>query len=289
MSQKIVISAALTGAATMKSQNPAVPYTPDEFAEESHRCVNEGAAVIHIHVRDPKTGLPTADIGKIRTTIEAVRDRCPGSIINMSSAIGYPATPEQRIATIAAMDPEMASLNTNSMNFANVNWKTGEILGEAVFPNTFAMLVEYAKVMREHRVKPEAEIYDFGGIYNVLLVRKQGIFEEPMHFQMVFGVAGGVPYDPFNFGRMRELLPEGASYSVCGVGPHQFAGGMTAAVNGGHIRVGLEDNIRMPDGELAKGSYEQVQWAVQVARLAGRGIATPDEARQIFHIPIRNP
>jgi 3-keto-5-aminohexanoate cleavage enzyme len=133
-------------------------------------------------------------------------------------------------------------------------------------------------------VKPEVEIYDFGGIYNVLLVRKQAIFEEPMHFQMVFGVVGGVPYDPYNFARMKDLLPEAASWSVCGVGMNQFAACMTAAVNGGHLRVGLEDNVRMPNGELAKGSYEQVQWAAQVARLAGREVASPDEAKQIFHV-----
>jgi 3-keto-5-aminohexanoate cleavage enzyme len=287
MVEKCVISAALSGAATMKNQNPAVPYTPEEFAEESYRCMNEGAAVVHIHTRDPEKGHPTADLNQIRTTIKAVRDRCPGLIINMSTAIGPGVSKEDRIAPIAAVEPEMASLNTNSMNAALANHKTGEIFTEFVFENTFAMLEQYAKIMQEHRVKPECEIYDFGGIYNVLLVRKQGIFEEPMHFQMVFGVAGGVPYDPFNFARIKELLPEGASWSVCGAGPNQFAAGMTAAVNGGHIRVGLEDNIRMPDGELAQGSYSQVQWAVQVARLAGRDVASPDETRQIFHIPKR--
>jgi 3-keto-5-aminohexanoate cleavage enzyme len=287
MENKVVISAALSGAITSKTHNPAIPYTPEEFAEESYRCMNEGAAVVHIHVRDPKTGLPTPDLTKIRTTIGAVRDRCPHLIINISTAIGAGISKEQRIAPIADLEPEMASLNTNSMNFGAANWKTGEVPVEIVFENTFAMLVQYAKVMREHRVKPECEIYDFGGLYNVLLVRRQSIFEEPMHFQMVFGVAGGVPYDPFNLARMKELLPEGASWSVCGVGPNQFSGGMTAAVNGGHIRVGLEDNVRMQNGDLAKGSYEQVQWAVQVARLAGREVASPDEARQIFHIPKR--
>lgn len=108
-----------------------------------------------------------------------------------------------------------------------------------------------------------------------------------MHFQMVFGLVGGVPYELFNLARMKELLPEGASWSVCGVGPNQFEAGMTAAISGGHIRVGLEDNTRMPNGELAKGSYEQVQWAADVARLAGREVASPDEARDIFHIPKR--
>jgi 3-keto-5-aminohexanoate cleavage enzyme len=285
--EKVVISAALAGAATMKAQNPAVPYTPEEFAEECHRCLNEGAAVVHIHVRDPETGRPTADLGKIRTTIQAIRDRCPGLIINMSSAIGGGVTKEQRIAPIAEMQPEMASLNTNSMNFGIANWKTGEVPFEVIFENSFAMLVNYAKTMRKHRVKPECEVYDFGGLYNVLLVRKQEIFEEPMHFQMVFGVAGGVPYDPFNLARMRDLLPTGASWSVCGVAHQQFNAGMTAAASGGHIRVGLEDNVRMPNGELAKGSWEQVQWAVRVARLAGRLVASPDEAREIFHVPKR--
>ncbi len=288
MSDKLVISAALSGAATMKEQNPAVPYTPEEFAEESYRCMNEGAAVVHVHTRDPESGSPTADIGKIRSTIEAIRDRCPGLIINMSTAIGPGVSREDRIAPVALLEPEMASLNTNSMNAALANWKTGEILAEFIFENTFAQLEQYAKVMRDHRVKPECEIYDFGGVYNVLMVRKQGIFEEPMHFQMVFGLLGGVPYDPFNFARERELLPEDASWSVCGVGPYQFSAGMTAAVNGGHIRVGLEDNIRMPDRALAKGSYEQVRWAVQVAQLAGREVASPDEARRIFHIPERS-
>jgi len=203
----------------MKEQNPAVPYTPEEFAEESYKCMNEGAAVVHIHTRDPESGSPTADIGKIRSTIEAVRDRCPGLIINMSTAIGPGVSREDRIAPVAAMEPDMASLNTNSMNAALANWKTGEILAEFVFENAFAQIEQYAKVMREHRVKPECEIYDFGGIYNILMVRKQGIFEEPMHFQMVFGLLGGVLYDLFNFARIRELLPDMAPGPSVGWGP----------------------------------------------------------------------
>ena len=285
MKKKLVISVALTGAATMKEQNPAVPYTPEEFAEESYKCMNEGAAIVHIHARDPETGLPTTDIAKIRAVIDAIRDRCPGLLINMSTAIGPQATPEERIAPISAIEPDMASLNTNSMNAALANWKTGEILAEFVFTNTFAQLKEYSTVMRDHFVKPELEVYDFGGIYNVMMFRKQSIIPEPLHFQMVFGLLGGVPYEPFNFARMKELLPKDASWSVCGVGPFQFKAGMTAAVNDGHIRVGLEDNTRMPNGDLAKGSYEQVQWAVEVTRLAGREVATPEEARQIFDLP----
>jgi 3-keto-5-aminohexanoate cleavage enzyme len=138
--------------------------------------------------------------------------------------------------------------------------------------------------MKENGVKPELEIYDMGGLFNVLLVRRQKIFEEPMHFQMVFGVAGGVPYEASMFAEMLAHLPEGATYSVCGVGPNQFRANMTSVVNGGHMRVGLEDNTRMPDGELAKGSWEQVEWAVKVAKLAGREVATPEEARKILNL-----
>ncbi len=287
MREKLVISAALAGAATMKEQNPAVPYTPEEFAEESYRCMNEGAAIVHIHARDPETGKPTADIKKISTTIEAIRDRCPGLIINMSTAIGPGVSKEDRIAPIIAIKPDMASLNTNSMNAALANKKTGEILAEFVFENTFDMLKKYSTVMRENKVKPECEVYDFGGIYNVLLMRRQGIFEEPVHFQMVFGLVGGVPYELYNLARMKELLPENATWSVCGVSSYQFEAGMTAAVNGGHIRVGLEDNVRMPNGDPAKGSFEQVQWAADVTRLSGREVASPDEARKIFNLPER--
>ncbi len=284
LKEKVVISAALTGAATMKHQNEAVPYTPEEFAEESYKCWKAGASIVHIHVRDPETGMSTEDLNLIRPTVEAIRDRCPDLLINMSTAIRPMLTAEQRIAPIREMKPDMASLNTNSMNFALADHATGDIMFEIVFENTFQMLIDFAKEMREHQVKPELEVYDMGGLYNVLLVQKQGIFDEPLHFQFVFGVAGGVPYSPGNFARMYEMVPDGSSFSVCGVGPNQFAANMTSAGYGGHLRVGLEDNTRMPNKELAKGNYEQVEWAVRVAELCGREVATPQEARKIFNL-----
>ena len=284
LKEKVVISAALTGAATMKHQNEAVPYTPEEFAEESYKCWQAGASVVHIHVRDPETGMSTEDINLIRPTIEAIRDKCPELIINMSTAIRPMLTAEQRIAPIREFQPDMASLNTNSMNFALADHNTGEVMFEIVFENTFQMLIDFAKEMRENKVKPELEIYDLSGLYNILLVNKQNILDDPLHFQFVFGVAGGVPYSPGNFHRMYEMIPEGSTWSVCGVGPNQFAANMASAGYGGHLRVGLEDNVRMPNRELAKGSYEQVEWAVRVAELCGREVATPKEARQIFNL-----
>lgn len=282
--KKMVITAALTGAATFKHQNESVPYTSEEFAEESYKCWRAGAAIVHIHVRDPESGMSTEDLDLIQPTITAIRERCPELIINMSTAIRPMLTPEQRITPVVEMKPEMASLNTNSMNFAIADYQTGEIGMEVVFENTFEMLNDFALKMRENKVKPELEIYDMGGLYNILLVSKKKILDEPLHFQFVFGVAGGVPFSPANLARMYEMLPEGSTWSVCGVGPNQFAAGLSAAVWGGHIRVGLEDNIRMPNRELAKGSYEQVEWAVKVAEMCGRKVASPAEAREIFNL-----
>jgi 3-keto-5-aminohexanoate cleavage enzyme len=281
---KVIITAALAGAETTREQNPAIPYTPEEFAEEARKARESGAAVAHIHVRDPDTGVPTRDPEQIGATIQAIRDRCPDLIINMSTAIVTSGEREVRINPILALRPAMASLNTNSMNFAFVDWKSGHIVGETVFENPFSMIVEFASRMRDAGVKPELEVYDTGGLFNVLLLRKQGIFADPMHFQMVFGTAGGVPYHPSIFSNLLSHLPARSTYSVCGVGPNQFRAAMTAVVNGGHLRVGLEDNVRMPDGARSRGSWEQVEWASGVARLAGREVADPAEARRILGI-----
>ncbi len=127
MSDKVIITAALTGAATRKEQNPSVPYTPEEFAEEVLKVYNSGGAIVHIHVRDPEHGAPTHEIDKIKTTIDAIKEKCPEIILNMSTAIGPWVSQEQRIAPIEVIKPDMASLNTNSMNFGIANWKTGEV------------------------------------------------------------------------------------------------------------------------------------------------------------------
>ena len=285
LSEKVVISAALAGGGTMKNMNENVPYTPEEFAEEAYKSYNSGASVVHIHARDvDQGGAPTADIEKIRATIDAIRAKCPKLLINMSSAITIGITPEQRIAPIVEIKPEIGSLNSNSMNFAMADRKTGQVFFEFIFENTFEIIQNFAKKMKENRVKPEVEIYDMGGMYNIkMLMLQQGLFEEPMHFQFVFGVAGGMPFDIGHLKTLKDLLPKGASWSVCGVGPNQFPAAMCAAAVGGHIRVGLEDNIRNIDGSLSKGNYEQVEWAANVCKVAGREVASPEEARKIFN------
>ncbi|MFW9874125.1 MAG: 3-keto-5-aminohexanoate cleavage protein [Candidatus Thorarchaeota archaeon] len=284
-SNKLVISAALAGSMTMKSQNPAVPYTPEEFGEEARKCLDAGASTVHIHARDPSTGFPTPDLERIKAVIDAINEKAPEIIINITSSVGL--TLEKRVAPTKTFKPSISSLNTNSMNFSLGNFKTGEVVANAdgVFRNTFHLIQNLAKVMKEAKTKPELEVYDFGGLYNILFLDKQeGLFDHPLHFQFVFGTLGGVPFSYQNLAGFLNLMPSGCSWSVCGVAKDQFRAGLCAAAMGGHIRVGLEDNIRVPDGRLAKGSWEQVEWAAKVAKLAGRKVATPDETRKIFNL-----
>ncbi len=285
---KVIITAALAGGGTTKANNPNTPYTPEEFAEESYKCWNEGCSIVHIHAKDPDTGMATPDMDKIRPTIEAIRERVPELIINMSSGITMDLTPEQRLKPIEEMKPDVASLNTNTMNFGVADHKTGVVVAEIVFENTLKMLEDFGRRMKEIKVKPELEVYDPGGVHNALLIRKLGnIFDEPMYWQMVYGVVGGMGFNPLGHTHMKSLLPEGHNWSACGVGPNQFPCVMQACLDGGHMRVGLEDNIRVPGGELAKGSWEQVRWAATIAKILDRPVASPDETVEILGVKSR--
>ncbi|MFX1556384.1 MAG: 3-keto-5-aminohexanoate cleavage protein [Promethearchaeota archaeon] len=287
LSNKLVISAALAGAVTTKTNNPNVPYTAEEFGDEAKKCYEAGAAIVHIHARDPVKGNPVHDLDLIRAVVENIKSKAPDVIINLSTAISAIATPKQRIAPVQTFKPPVASLNTNSMNFSVGDYKAGKVImgNTNIFQNDFRTIEKFAKEMKKVGTKPEMEIYDFGGMYNMLFLNKQeNLFEHPLHFQLVFGVLGGIPFSPNNLGQLLGLMPEGSTWSVCGVAKHQFQAGLSAAAWGGHIRVGLEDNTRVISGELAKGSWEQVEWAAQVAKIAGREVATPAETKKIFHL-----
>jgi 3-keto-5-aminohexanoate cleavage enzyme len=281
MKNKVIITAALSGSATFKQQNQAIPYTPDEFAQEASKCFDVGARVVHIHARD-ENGFATADIERVRAVYDAVKDKTPELIVNITSSVGN--TPEERIAPIIAIKPDMSSLNTNTMNFSLVNRKTGLIAFDNVFTNTFTMLQDFGKAMEANQVKPEPEIYDIGGLDNWILIQKQGIFGTPFNFNFVWGVAGGQRFRPEVFVALVHALPPDSTFTTCGVGIDQFPAITMSCLMGGHMRVGLEDNIRVPNGDLAKGSYEQVEWAVRIAESLGREIATPDEARKLLGI-----
>ncbi len=281
MSKPAILTAALTGAATMKNQNPNVPYTPAEFAEEAYKCYKAGAAMVHVHAR-MDNGFATHEHDRIRETHDAIKQKCPELIVNLSSAVGMGKTAEQRISQIVAIKPEMASLNTNTMNFSIIDRKTGKIFIDFVFENTFTMLQDFGKAMEENGVKPEIEVYDMGGLDNTMLMAKQGFFTDPMNFNFVWGVAGGQAFRADAFIALMNAIPAKANFTTCGVGSDEFPAIMQSCLLGGHMRVGLEDNIRMPNGELAKGSYELVEVAARMCECLGRPIATPDEARAIM-------
>ena len=283
MSKRAIITAALSGTATSKEQNPSVPYLPKEFAEEAAKCFKAGAAMVHIHSRTDD-GVATHEVERIRATHDAIKEKTPELIVNLTSAVGMGQTPEQRITQIIAVKPEMASLNTNSMNFAGIDRKTGKILLDYLFDNTFTMLQDFGKAMEENGVKPEIEVYDMGGLDNTLLIMKQGFFSSPMNFNFVWGVAGGQAFRPGAFVNMVHALPPNSNFTTCGVGIEEFPAIMQSCIMGGHMRVGLEDNIKIPNGELAKGSWELVEWAVKIAQCLGREPATPVEAREIMGI-----
>jgi 3-keto-5-aminohexanoate cleavage enzyme len=284
---KLVISAALAGAITTKDNNPNVPYTAEEFGDEAKKCYDAGAAIVHIHARDPEKGNPTHDLDLIKAVLENIKSKAPNVIINLSSAISSVATDKQRIAPVQTFKPPLASLNTASMNFAVGDYRTGKVgMGASnIFENTFKTIQKFAKEMKKAGTKPEMEIYDIGGLYNMLFLnRHPENFTQPLHFQFVWGVLGGIPFNPRNFSLVLDLIPPDSTWSVCGVSKQQFQAGLCAAAVGGHIRVGLEDNTRVISGELAKGSWEQVAWAKKVAEAAGREIAQGDEAREIFNL-----
>ncbi|MCP4728321.1 MAG: 3-keto-5-aminohexanoate cleavage protein [bacterium] len=286
MPDKVIIAAALSGAGTFKNQTPHVPYEPAEFAEEAHKAYKAGAAMVHVHARGDD-GMPTHEVDRIRETHDAIKEKTPELIVNLSSAVGMGKTAEQRIAQIVEIKPEMASLNTNTMNFGLLDRSSGQIMIDFVFENTFTMLMNFGKLMEDNGVKPEVECYDMGGLDNFMLIGKQGIFSEPYNINIVMGVAGGQQFRPDTFVAMVNALPPNSNFTTCGVGLDEFPTIMQSCLMGGHMRVGLEDNIRMPNGELAKGNYELVEHAVRVAECMGREPATPDEARDIMGIKKR--
>jgi 3-keto-5-aminohexanoate cleavage enzyme len=283
--EKLIISAAVAGGATLKSQNEHVPYTPEEFADECERCYQEGASIVHIHAKDYETGYGTIDLEANRKVHESIRERCPELIVNISTASFFDGK-EIRMLPVTELGPEMCSFNTNSMNFALVSYRTGKALMETVYKNSFEDQEYYARMVKEAGTKPEFEIFDPGGLNNIIniLDKQEGLFVHPLHFQFVYGVAGGMPWDLKLHLSLVDMLPPDATWSVCGVGPNQVPAAFQAVISGGHVRVGLEDNIRNPDKTLSKGSWEQILWVKKLAWIAGRDIASPEEARKMLSI-----
>ena len=281
MSRKVIVTCALVGSSTRKQQNPNTPYTPGELAEAAYRAYRAGAAMVHVHAVEDD-GANSVRVERIREGHDAIKARCPDLIVNLTSALGAGATYEQRLGQIEAIRPEMASLNMATMNFAGVNRKTGEVLIDYTFLNPLNMVAKFAKTMKEAGTKPEIEVYSTAGIDNYHFLAPSGFFTDPVNFNFVWGVCGGASFRPATFIAMVNALPPGANFTACGIGNEEWTAITQSILCGGHVRVGLEDNLRMPDGELAKGNYELVEQAVRIIETLGHEPATPDEARAIM-------
>lgn len=272
--ESLVITAAICGAEVTKDDNPAVPYTAGELADEAERCFEEGARVIHLHVRRPD-GTPTQDREIFREAMGAIRTRVPDTIIQVSTGGAVGMSVEERTQPLD-LEPEFCTLSTGTVNF-----------GDDVFMNSFPMIEAIARKADQHGIRMEMEIFDAGFVDNVLLLLRKDVLRPPLHFDFVLGVPGGMTGTADRLDFLLTTIPEESSWMVAGVGRFELPLAREAISRGGQVRVGLEDNLFLSKGVLAKGSWELVREVAGYAKEAGRPLATPEQARQILKIPAK--
>ncbi|MBU1092940.1 MAG: 3-keto-5-aminohexanoate cleavage protein [Firmicutes bacterium] len=269
---KLIITCAISGAEVTKQDNSYVPYTIEETAEEAYQAYLAGAAVIHLHVRNDD-GTPTQDQKRYQQAIEAIQKRCPGVIIQPSTGGALGMSRDERLQP-TQLPIEMATLDCGTLNFG----------GDDIFVNTENDIKYFAKIMKEKEISPELECFEKGHIDMVLRLHKKGFIHAPLHFSFVLGVNGGMTGEERDFLFLKESIPDEATFSVAGIGRFEFPLALLSIQHGGHVRVGLEDNIYISKGVLAKGNKELVEKVVELAKIYKREIATPQEARQILNI-----
>lgn len=267
---KLIITAALTGAEVTRDQQPALPLTPDEIARAAEECAQAGASIVHVHARRPD-GTPTQDKAVYREIIEAIRARCD-VIVQVSTGGAVGMTAVERLAPVE-LRPEMATLSMGSVNF-----------GDDVFLNAPADMAHFLQTMKELRVKPEFEIFDAGMLHSLQRWLKRGVVDGPVHVDFVLGVPGAMAGTPESLMFLRSQLPPGATWTVAGIGAAQLPLAAIAIALGGHVRVGFEDNIWYRKGELAASNAQLVARIARIAKEMERPVATPDEARAILRI-----
>lgn len=283
---KLILSCALTGAATNRSHCPYIPYTPQELGEEAKRAVDAGAAIVHIHAREDD-GMPSWRCEVFERIHEEVRKRCPDVIINYSTgAIGIPN--EDRIRHVRALKPDMAAFNMGSMNYAIYSQKAKTFYWNAVFENSFDTMQYCVKAMNEAGTVPEMECFDTGHIHNAAPLRDMGLIKDNAVYSLVMGVLGGIPATTENLIHQIKQVPQGAHWQVIAISRKQWQLAAVASTMGGSFRVGLEDNFYLPNGEMAQSNGECAEWGVKLARMMGREVATVSEARTMLNIPLRD-
>jgi uncharacterized protein (DUF849 family) len=296
MANKLVITAAVTGSIHVPSLSPYLPLTPEEIANDAVKAAEAGAAILHVHARVPETGRPIADpkiFEEICRKISAKTD----AAICITTGGSKDMTVAERARSVELLKPELASLNTGSMNFAihglvakikepRFDWEIPFLQNteDWIFPNTFKTLAEFTKFMYAANTKPELEVYDAGMLSNIQYLIGQGVLKTPVHIQFVLGILGGMQANVGNLvflyeSACRMIGEKYFTWSVCAAGRAQLPLMATAMGMGGNVRVGLEDNLYVGPGQLAKSSAEQVERVVTIAKALSIPIATPDEAR----------
>jgi 3-keto-5-aminohexanoate cleavage enzyme len=283
-----VITCSISGAIANREQCPAIPYTPEEYAAEARRIVDEGGVHIHIHARKPD-GTPSYEIEDFQAIKDAiVAEVGDQAIINFSTGtIGVPV--EKRIAYLEACRPEVAALNMGSMNYAKYSRKRKDFVFKFVFANPFEEITELLEAMRRLGIKPEHECFDLGHVGSLEPLVDMGLLEAPLHADFVMGVVGGVPATARNVAAMADNMPAPAGsvphhWGVIGIGREQWMLVGAALTLGGSIRVGLEDNFYLPNGEMARSNGELIAKAREMTEDLGRRPATVAEARAMLGI-----
>lgn len=297
--QKMIVSCAVTGAIHTPTMSPHLPVTPEEIAREAIDAAEAGASILHVHVRDPETGEPMTDLDLFGTVADRIHDECD-AIVQPTTGGAPTMSPSERIQVVPELAPEMASCNMGSINFGiyqllgkhdewNHEWEPEYLDGtrDVIFRNTFGDLETILPVFDEHGTMPELECYDVGHLYNARHFVDRGLIDTPLHIQFVLGIHGGIGADPANLTHMLQmadrLFGDDFSFSVAGAGRHEFTLGSQAVSMGGHPRVGLEDNLYLGRGQLARSNAELVEKMVRLGdELAGREPATPDEVRSFL-------
>ena len=287
----VVITCSISGSIANRDQCPAIPYTPEEYGAEARRIVDEGGVHIHIHARSPD-GKPSYEIEDFTAIKDAIRQEVGDQVIvNFSTGtVGVPV--EKRIAYLEAGRPEVAALNMGSMNYAKYSRKRRDFVFKFVFTNPFDEIIQLLEAMRRLDIKPEHECFDLGHVGSLAPLVDMGLLEPPLHADFVMGVVGGVPATARNLGAMADNLADvgvAHHWGVIGIGRDQWMLVAAALTLGGSIRVGLEDNFYLPNGEMARSNGELIAQARRMTEEVGRRPATVEEARTLLGIKQKAP
>jgi 3-keto-5-aminohexanoate cleavage enzyme len=286
----VVISCSISGVIANRDQCPAIPYTPEEYAAEARRAVDEGASQIHIHARKPD-GTPSYDVEDFKAITEAILAEVGDVIVNYSTgAIGIPI--EKRIEYLRECRPDVAALNMSSMNYAKYSSRRKDFVFKAVFENSFDTIIEFLAEMKELGIKPEHECFDSGHVANLDPLIDMGLLDRtPLQVSLVMGVTGGIRPTPRNVTLMSDQIPGGPEgpnqWQVIGISRDQWKLLASSLVLGGNVRAGVEDNLYLPNGEMCRSNGELIAKARQMAEDIGRRAATVAEARELLGVPKR--